>query len=166
MSPTNELGRSSVYIDRLKNDRFDFMSFTMKFLSLSTFLLATATFAGETEGPEFFAFGYEAYISENDLKNSAGMPLGNAALVIQQDRANVHRFGLVDEMDEVEDLMFHDPELRAQIPALIDAAGGIDPELARQIMNGNVLIRVDSKAMGNEDGSGLVFTRLIISEHS
>ena len=76
----------------------------------------------------------------------------------------MHRFGLVDEADETEEFWFKDPALRTQIPGMTAAAGGIDPVLARKIMAGNILIRIDTKAMGREDGPGLIFTKLLVSE--
>ena len=43
---------------------------------------------------------YIAYIGPNDLFNSAGTRLTTPWAVIRQDRANVHRFGVVDHLDQ------------------------------------------------------------------
>lgn len=119
----------------------------MKYLIFAAALSGTAAMAGETEGDTFIATTYTAYIGMNDLTNSGGDRLPNAAAVIQQDRANVHRFGLADANDE-DDLHFEDADARADIPELIAADGGIDADLARLIMQGNVQVYVDVKMTG------------------
>jgi hypothetical protein len=74
---------------------------------------------------------YCAQISENDKFNSDGEALTGAAAMIQQDRANFHRFDLRDP-DDQPDTTFEDAEARARIPDLIDN-GFIPADVAEAI---------------------------------
>lgn len=58
-----------------------------------------------------------------DLRNSRGVPLGDFCAVVQQDRANVHRFGIRHELDDL-DPIFHDRAARARIAATCRLAPG------------------------------------------
>lgn len=57
---------------------------------------------------------YYASISPNDMRNSSGAPLRDWCAMIQQDRANYHRFGLRDDGDQG-DPIFGNREARAAI---------------------------------------------------
>ena len=57
---------------------------------------------------------YYALISPRDMSNSSGVPLSNACAIIQQDRANYHRFGNRDDADQG-DPVFADRVLRGRI---------------------------------------------------
>jgi len=57
---------------------------------------------------------YVARLGPQDLVNSRGVALGSVCAVVQQDRANYHRFGKRDPLDET-DPIFADPAMRAQI---------------------------------------------------
>lgn len=61
---------------------------------------------------------YLTTIGPEDMRNSSGAKLGSIAQVIQQDRANVHRFGIRHAGDEV-DPVFGTRSLRAQIPGVM-----------------------------------------------
>jgi hypothetical protein len=63
---------------------------------------------------------YFAALGPQDFYNSSGTPLGSFGQVLQQDRANYHRFGRRDDYDEG-DPIFADRQMRAMIPALFDA---------------------------------------------
>lgn len=63
---------------------------------------------------------YFAALGPQDHVNSSGAPLGSFAAILQQDRANYHRFGRRDAHDEG-DPFFGDAEVRAMIPALFAA---------------------------------------------
>jgi hypothetical protein len=67
---------------------------------------------------------YYATISDTDRRNSRGAALSDPGAILQQDRANYHRFGRAD-IDDEGDPFFGDPDLRARIPALY-AAGSND----------------------------------------
>ena len=43
---------------------------------------------------------YYALLSPQDMYNSSGTRLGNLCQVLQQDRANYHRFGYRDDLDD------------------------------------------------------------------
>ena len=58
-----------------------------------------------------------------DLSNSQGVPLGDFCAVVQQDRANFHRFGIRHDGDQA-DPIFHDRAMRARISATCALAAG------------------------------------------
>lgn len=62
-------------------------------------------------------FGYRAQIESVDLMNSEGETLQNLGAILQQDRANFHRFGIRQDGDE-HDPFFDDFQTRAQMQAL------------------------------------------------
>lgn len=83
-------------------------------------VLASATFAiSLTSGAFAESFGelgsYSAVIGPGDVRNSSGAPLKRIGAVIQQDRANFHRFGVRDLGDQ-DDPVFADRANRALIP--------------------------------------------------
>ncbi len=104
---------------------------------LSQVLLLIGLMAGTAAAQEYVVGSYRAHIGLEDLSNSRGARLGDAAQVLRQDRANVHRFGITHAGDESEP-WFSQPELRAAMAALLQAGGGIDAATARYIMGGNV----------------------------
>jgi hypothetical protein len=61
---------------------------------------------------------YFVELGPQDFYNSSGTRLGSTAAIFQQDRANVHRFGIRHGGDSL-DPIFSDRALRAQIPALL-----------------------------------------------
>ena len=63
---------------------------------------------------------YYTALGPQDYYNSSGTPLTDFGQVLQQDRANFHRFGRRDAYDE-SDPIFADPAARARIPALFAA---------------------------------------------
>lgn len=78
--------------------------------------------------------GYYAVISEQDMYNSRGVRLGDLGAVLQQDRANYHRFGRGQPGDEW-DPFFGDRGARSTITQLYRASGG-QPELETMIRRG------------------------------
>ena len=116
----------------------------MNYIALAASLFATPSFA-----EDFVVASYTAYISGNDLTNSSGTRLGDAASVIRQDRANFHRFGLADKSDESNPL-FNDSFARSAIPDLIRSAGGMDSAVAAQIMRGNVQVHITILSDGDD----------------
>jgi len=61
-----------------------------------------------------FQFEYYAMLSPHDTFNSRGVPVNDVCGIVQQDRANVHKFGLRDAADNI-DTFFTTPERRAMI---------------------------------------------------
>jgi hypothetical protein len=66
---------------------------------------------------------YSARIDVADMQNSRGQPLAKIGAVIQQDRANFHRFGIRQARDS-DDGIFSDRAMRAALPNLVDVVGG------------------------------------------
>ncbi|MFO6463683.1 hypothetical protein ACK8OR_04760 [Jannaschia sp. KMU-145] len=60
---------------------------------------------------------YYAEIGPEDRRNSRGVGLSDPGAILQQDRANYHRFGIRHSGDEG-DVFFANRDLRAQIPGL------------------------------------------------
>lgn len=89
---------------------------------------------------------YTAHIGEADLYNSSGVRLWQPWQIVRQDRANFHRFGIRDEMDEW-DPFFADFQNRAAMEQMI-RDGWIDPEAARAIVNGGATIFVSIYSYG------------------
>lgn len=83
---------------------------------------------------------YTARISANDRVNSDGTRLKSVADIIRQDRANVHKFDMVDADDEVDDF-FKDTKNRERIPAMLKR-GHIDKATKNAILNESPLISV------------------------
>lgn len=80
---------------------------------------------------------YYAQIGREDMFNSSGVRLGDLGAILQQDRANYHRFGIRHAGDD-SDRVFADPATRAQIPALY-ARGPREPLIERIVLQGNTL---------------------------
>ena len=97
---------------------------------------------------DFVADQYFAYIGGADLSNSSGAGLGDAASVLRQDRANVHRFGIAQSDDEYDEL-YTDADTRALMPGLINAGNGLSSSEARAIMGGGVLVSVTTYSNGS-----------------
>ncbi|MBS0123767.1 hypothetical protein [Thetidibacter halocola] len=91
----------------------------MKFVQASLSLALLLAAAGPLAAQEIVA-SYYAALGAQDYHNSRGARLGNFAAVIQQDRANFHRFGWRDPQDEG-DPIFGSREMRSRIPELFDA---------------------------------------------
>lgn len=100
--------------------------------------------------------GYWAYIGRADLYNSNGQRLTTAAQVLQQDRANLHRFGVSQQGDEW-DPYFGSYEARSAIASLV-RAGNIGPRARAVLRNGGGSVYV--KVFGNNRG---VLTRLRVT---
>lgn len=101
-------------------------------------LLAPITTASAQHGP---VGHYTAFLSEGDHYNSNGVRLTSAAAIIRQDRANVHRYGSVDNGDEF-DGFFANANNRARLERMLNA-GSASPGTRNAIVNGEVMIHVD-----------------------
>ena len=97
--------------------------------------------ASPAAAQEYAVGSYRAFIGPEDLTNSRGVRLTDAVQVLRQDRANVHRFGIVHPGDET-DAWFHQPDFRAAMASRFQAGGGIDPLTASIILNGSVPVVV------------------------
>jgi hypothetical protein len=77
---------------------------------------------------------YYAEIGPEDRRNSSGTALTEAGGILQQDRANVHRFGIRHAGDQM-DRVFDTPDLRTTLPDLFrrsTRAPGVDAGLLGQ----------------------------------
>lgn len=92
---------------------------------------------------------YHALLSWNDHYNSQGARLTQPWQVIQQDRANMHRFGRADPQDQ-RDGYFASPANRASAERMF-LRGRVDPGVAAAIVNGEVMVHVEVWGQG---GSG------------
>ncbi len=120
--------------------------------SLALACLASPALPDERVAAYYTEFGYE------DFFNSRGTALLDVGAVVQQDRANFHRFGIRHNNDE-SDPYFADRATRATIPDLV-RAGPVDAYLQGVLGQGwqgwsfNALVQVC--------GNGTWLTRIII----
>lgn len=84
---------------------------------------------------------YVARLGANDHFNSSGGRLTSPALIIRQDRANFHKFGLRDPEDQ-SDSFFRNANNRELLEQFL-ARGRTTPGAYRMIVNGQPLIRVN-----------------------
>ena len=92
----------------------------MRRLSILLLVLVLATPAARAQT---LIAEYYTLIGPADLYNSSGTQLGDFGAILQQDRANYHRFGRADDLDGW-DPIFSDPGQRARIPQLWQIAPG------------------------------------------
>lgn len=84
----------------------------MRSLILAAFLALTFPFAAQAQQ---LIGSYYTTLGPNDLYNSSGTRLTDFGAILQQDRANVHRFGIFDQGDQ-SDPIFGSLNQRALIP--------------------------------------------------
>lgn len=84
---------------------------------------------------------YVTRLGANDHFNSSGQRLTSPALIIRQDRANFHKFGLRDPEDQ-SDVFFQDANNRELLQQFL-SQGHTSSRAYRIIVNGQPLIRVD-----------------------
>ncbi len=90
---------------------------------------------------------YVAYIGREDLYNSKGQRLSEPWQVLRQDRANVHKFGIVHGGDEW-DPFFGDIDNRAAMERML-RNGSIDAAARRGVMQGGATVFVRIYGNGN-----------------
>ena len=86
---------------------------------------------------------YTTYISKNDLVSSSGARLTSAGSILQQDRANYHKFKKRDDGDTNDGGFFSTTENRAKLAAMIDGLTGVDEIMKKLILKGNIKLRID-----------------------
>jgi len=92
---------------------------------------------------------YHALIGPADHYNSSGVRLGDFGAILQQDRANFHRFGRRDELDGW-DPIFGDPAQRARIPQIWRIAPGSEYIPNSVVAGGTNYVYVRIFGYGNE----------------
>ncbi len=85
---------------------------------------------------------YVARLSDRDHYASDGYPLDTAAQVVRQDRANVHRFGKVDNDDEG-DPWFGNANARNTLEQFLNHGSAMDQATRSAIHSGTPLVQVD-----------------------
>ena len=99
-----------------------------------------------------FRFSYTAHLSAQDLKSSKGARLVSASAVLQQDRANYHKFKKRDKSDTSDGGFFAKTANRAQMARFLNH-GNISPAERKKIIKGNVTVLVE---FFTEDGEELI----------
>lgn len=84
---------------------------------------------------------YVAYLSDNDHYNSRGVPLRDAASILAQDRANVHRFNQWDAEDE-SDKFFTTTARRQMMSAMLNR-GGVSQQTRNTIVKFDMMVLVN-----------------------
>jgi hypothetical protein len=118
----------------------------MRILYLVLFaLLATAPAATAQQ----LLGGYYAVLGPQDHYNSRGTRLTDIGAILQQDRANFHRFGIPDAADQG-DGFFWDAAQRAQIPSIWRRGDGFNYIIQSAAPNFPVPIYVQIYGYGNQ----------------
>lgn len=92
----------------------------MRSLFLAVLLAISAPVAAQAQQ---LIGSYNATLGLNDLYNSSGTRLGSLGAILQQDRANVHRFRIFDPGDQG-DPYFGNSNVRSQIPNILRYGAG------------------------------------------
>ena len=85
-----------------------------KLVNVASTALLGLWLAGAPATAQQLMFEYYAMLSPQDTYNSRGVPLNDVCAIVQQDRANFHKFGRRDSGDS-SDPFFTTPERRAMI---------------------------------------------------
>ena len=99
---------------------------------------------------------YSAMLGPQDFTNSRGVRLGDVCDIVQQDRANYHRFGLRDSSDSG-DALFASREARARIPQICRLSDGYD-YIRRDVLRG---VPRFVAVLGQFDSSGRLVALLV-----
>ncbi len=86
----------------------------MRHLLIALFCLFSTVISAKAQD---FIASYSTLIGPADRVNSQGVIFTDFGAIIQQDRANYHRFGLRDDLD-MADPVFSNADYRARIPAI------------------------------------------------
>lgn len=101
---------------------------------------------------------YNTWITAQDMRNSQGAPLTDFCAMIQQDRANMHRFGRQDRFDGF-DHFFANADNRSRIPTMCE----VRPEL-RDYIRRSVAARESMYMHVTIYGYGDRVTRIYVRE--
>ncbi|ODT64837.1 MAG: hypothetical protein ABS75_33955 [Pelagibacterium sp. SCN 63-23] len=100
---------------------------------------------------DYLVESYTAYIGNADLHNSRGARLSEPWQIIRQDRANVHRFGIIDDGDTF-DGFFASAGNREKLETML-RSGWIEPRAAADIVRGGALVLVEIYGRGDTGNS-------------
>ncbi|MEL6521427.1 MAG: hypothetical protein AAFQ66_10715 [Pseudomonadota bacterium] len=99
-------------------------------------VLVVALLSGGAAQAQQFMGEYFTLIGPEDFYNSSGARLTDIADIVQQDRANFHRFGIRHQFDQT-DPFFGSRELRARIPSLYYSGPGTAAYIVAGLRAGN-----------------------------
>ncbi len=137
---------------------FYFGKIDMKLFCASLLIAAASVFVSAVpSNAQQIIAEYYTMLVDADLSNSRGVPLGNFCAVVQQDRANYHRFGIRHDGDDW-DPIFADRVARARIATTCQLAAGSEylPSSLAQYGSKYVHVRVF--------GSGGIPTLVLVAE--
>ncbi|TPO01721.1 hypothetical protein [Mesorhizobium sp. B1-1-5] len=112
-----------------------------KAMAVAALLAATTLGAGTARADDMLG-SYTARISDRDHRASDGYPLGSAAQMVRQDRANWHKFHRHDS-DDQGDSWFRSDGSRADLQRMLERGGAMSSATKRAIVNGEPLVEVD-----------------------
>ncbi|MBZ9883271.1 hypothetical protein LB535_12995 [Mesorhizobium sp. CA10] len=112
-----------------------------KAMTVAAMLAATTLGTGTARADDMLG-SYTARISDRDHRASDGHPLGSAAQMVRQDRANWHKFHRRDS-DDQGDAWFRSDGSRADLQRMLERGGAMSSSTRRAIVNGEPLIEVD-----------------------
>lgn len=118
-------------------------------------LAATVCLAGPATAQDW-TYLYATTLGQQDFYNSSGTRLTDVCVVVQQDRANFHRFGRRDPGDSG-DPYFGDRDARARIPGMCRLSQGYD-YIRRDVANG---VPRYVAVLGRFDGNGRLVALLV-----
>ena len=104
-------------------------------------LLFLAASVGIASADDYLG-SYMARISNRDHVASDGYPLGSAAQMVRQDRANWHKFGSGDAEDQGDDF-FGSAAARARLEKMLLRNAAIDRATQRAIVDGQPVVEVE-----------------------
>lgn len=81
---------------------------------------------------------FTAFIGKSDMTNDKGATLSEPWMVLRQDRANFHRFGVSQPGDQW-DPFFGSSQSRKSIQSLI-ARGKVDPKATKRLRSGGIIL--------------------------
>ncbi|MCI2394893.1 hypothetical protein [Aliiroseovarius sediminis] len=116
-------------------------------MKLSAFILSSLLLCSSPGLAQELIGEYYAIIGPQDMKNSKGVRLTNFCAVVQQDRANFHRFGIRQDGDQ-SDPIFSSRKNRARIMEVCTIAPGSE-YLAQWVLSGGtryIWVRVFGKS--------------------
>ena len=118
--------------------------------------LASCTLALPTAAQQEIGY-YDTWISPQDARNSTGTALTSVCAMVQQDRANYHRFNRPDRFDG-HDLFFASAEARAVISSNCQVREGVSDYILRSVARGEAAY-VHVRIYGQGDRVTGVFVR-------
>ena len=110
----------------------------------SLILAAALAFQSPPAAAQEVIASYLTFLSRTDMYNSRGARLDGIAAILQQDRANFHRFGKIDALD-TDDPYFGSRDLRARIPDLYARGPGAPAHIIESLRRGEehyVFVRI------------------------